>query len=380
MKKAILAVCVIACIAVAAFFIVKGRSNGPKYKVEKPQKGEIVFSVSATGTVNPVNTILIGTQVSGTIKKLFADYNSEVRENQVIALIDPALFRAQLEQANANLLQAIAEVEKSEAALLNAQRTMVRTKELFGKHFVAQSELDTAETSEVSAKAQLSLSKAKVAQMKAAADLADTNLRYTKITSPVNGVVISRNVSEGQTVAASFQTPTLFTIGVDLTKMQIDTNIAEADIGRIREGMPVEFRVDAYSDRVFHGVVQQVRNAAVTIQNVVTYDVVVMVENKEMLLKPGMTANVSVIIERRKDVLKVPNAAFRFIPAGAEKFREPSIWVLSQGEPKRVPVKKGLSDGTSTEVESTSLSENSEVVLESLVKAAKPPSMPGMPR
>jgi HlyD family secretion protein len=382
MKRAAIGILALAAAGAAVFAVSRMGNNGPEFRTERPQRGDIASSVSATGTVNPVNTVLVGTQVSGTVKKLFADFNSTVKAGQMIALIDPAAFEAQLEQAMANLTMAKAEVERSGAAVLEAERAHGRARDLVSRSFAARAELDTAETNLVMARANLNVSKARVVQAKASADLAETNLRYTRIKSPVDGVVISRNVSEGQTVAASFQTPTLFSIAVDLTEMQIDSNIAEADIGRIREGMQVEFRVDAHPDRAFKGVVHQVRNAAITVQNVVTYDVVVKVDNKELLLKPGMTANVSVILERKAGVLKVPNAALRFSPPNAEKSREPSVWILEDGRLERVPVKKGLGDGTFTEVESPRLSADIPVITEQSGRQQKQkmmPPPPGMP-
>jgi len=376
MKKIIIIIAVVLAVAGIVLLIFRKGDNEPKFKTVKPVRGQIIDIVSATGIVNPVDTVNIGSQVSGTIKKLYVDYNSKVKAGQLIALIDPALFEAQRNQATANLQMAEAEVEKSQANLVVAERNLVRVKSLFEKHFMSASDLDIALGTEQESRAQLGVSKAKVAQSRAAVSLAETNLHYTRIVSPVDGIVISRSVSEGQTVAASFQTPTLFVIAVDLTNMQIDTNIAEADIGDIKDRMDAEFRVDAYPDTVFKGVVIQVRNAAVTVQNVVTYDVVIGVDNEDLLLKPGMTANVSVLVQKKNDVLKVPNAALRFVPAGAEKAKEPSVWVLENGAPKRVTIKKGISDDDDTEVESAGLSVNSDLILEALGKTAKKPGMP----
>jgi len=266
---------------------------------------------------------------------------------------------------------------------------MERNKELVSKNLIAQSDFDTAETNYETAKASVSAAQAQVKQSEAALSSAETNLFYTKIISPVDGIVVSRNVDVGQTVAASFQTPTLFSIAQDLTKMQIDTNVAEADIGKVKVGQDVEFTVDAYSDITFKGKVWQVRNAPITVQNVVTYDVVIQVGNPDFKLKPGMTANVSVIISIKKDVLKIPNAVLRFKPAEKSKPFEKSktvalqrgsgVWILEQGKPKRVPVSTGISDGNYTELVSGEIKEGQELIVESLTKAKAPqPSGPRM--
>jgi len=346
------------------------KGDGPAYRTEQVSKGDIQQSVTATGTVNAVTTVLVGTQVSGTIKSLYADFNSRVTKGQLIALIDPEMLEAQLAQAKAN-------VEKADATFRDADRTLKRNRELFTKNLVPRSDLDTAETNFDSAKAQLE-------QAKAAFKVAETNLRYTRILSPVDGIVISRNVDIGQTVAASFQTPTLFTIAQDLTKMQIDTNIAESDIGVVKLGQEVDFTVDAYPDITFKGKVWQKRQAPITVQNVVTYDVVIQVDNRDFKLMPGMTANVSVIIQTKSDVLRLTNAATRFrmtersapagagAKAGASEKRGPAVWVLEDGKPKRVSITPGISDGTYTEIVSGDLKEGQQVIVESLKKTNTP--------
>jgi HlyD family secretion protein len=373
MKKIAIIGVIIIAVAVAGFILFRGKGNEPKFRTEKVVRGDIEMAVTATGTVNPVTTVLVGTQVSGTIKNIYVDFNSPVKKGQLIARIDPALFDAQVNQARANLLSANANLEKAEASEVDAKRTMERNKELLAKNLIAQSDFDTAETNHETAKASVSAAKSQVAQSEAALNSAETNLYYTKIVSPVDGIVVSRNVDVGQTVAASFQTPTLFSIAQDLTKMQIDTNVAEADIGNVKFGQDVEFTVDAYPDTTFKGRVSQVRNAPVTVQNVVTYDVVVQVDNPELKLKPGMTANVSIIVSIKKDVLKIPNAALRFKPAekvktGAQQ-KGAGVWILEQGKPKRVPVSLGISDGNYTELVSGEISEGQELIVESLTKA-----------
>jgi HlyD family secretion protein len=383
MKKIAIIGAIIISIAVAVFFLLRGRGNEPQFRTDKVVRGDIEMAVTATGTVNPVTTVLVGTQVSGTIKNIYVDFNSPVKKGQLIAQIDPALFEAQVNQAKANLLLAKANVEKAEATSVDAKRTMERNKELLAKNLIAQSDFDTAETNYETAKASVSAAKSQVAQSEAALSSAETNLFYTKIVSPVDGIVVSRNVDVGQTVAASFQTPTLFSIAQDLTKMQIDTNVAEADIGNVKVGQDVEFTVDAYPDITFKGKVWQVRNAPITVQNVVTYDVVIQVDNPELKLKPGMTANVSIIISLRKDVLKIPNAALRFLPVEMGKpslqQKGAGVWILEQGKPERVSVSTGISDGSYTELVSGKISEGQEVIVESLTKAKGPtPAGPRM--
>ncbi len=372
MKKILIISGIIIVIAIAGFILFRGPGNEPKFRFDKIVRGDIEMAVTATGTVNPVTTVLVGTQVSGTIKELYVDFNSPVKKGKLIARIDPALFEAQVNQAKANFLSAKANLEKAGATLVDAKRTMDRNKELFSKNLVARSDLDTAETNYETANASVSAAKSQVAQTEAALSLAETNLRYTKIVSPVDGIVVSRNVDVGQTVAASFQTPTLFSIAQDLTKMQIDTNVDEADIGKVIVGQDVEFSVDAYPDITFKGKVWQVRNAPITIQNVVTYDVVIIVGNPELKLKPGMTANVSIIISTKKDVLKIPNAALRFKPSekgpAAPEKKGPGVWILEKDKPKRIPVSPGISDGNYTELATGKISEGQEVILESLAK------------
>ena len=372
MKKIMIIVICAAVLGIAAWMLFKNESDEPKFKTEKIMRGHIIETVTASGTVNPVTTVLVGTQVSGTVKNIYADFNSPVKKGQLIAQIDPAAFEAQEEQARANLLSARANLEKSEAMILDAKRIMERNRKLFAENFISKNDLDTSETNYETAKAQVSASKAQVAQAEATLKIAETNLRYTRILSPVEGIVVSRNVDVGQTVAASFQTPTLFTIAQDLTKMQIDTNVDEADIGKVSAGQDVEFNVDAYPDITFKGKVSQVRNAPITIQNVVTYDVVIKVDNPELQLKPGMTANVSIVLSIKKDILKISNAALRFSPDVKDKSRTQQkgrgVWIIENKTPKRIPVAVGISDGNYSELLSGEIREGQEIIAESLTK------------
>ena len=377
MKKIIIGILVIVVIVVAAFILMWSKNTEPKFRTEKVIRGDIASTVTATGTMNAVTTVLVGTQVSGTIKNIYVDFNFPVKRGQLLAQIDSATFEAQVEQAKANMLSAKANLEKAEASLVDAKRTMDRNRELFSRNLSARSDLDTAETNYDLAKTQVNAAKAQIAQSEAALKVAETNLRYTRILSPVDGIVVSRNVDVGQTVAASFQTPTLFTIAQDLTKMQIDTNVDEADIVNIKVGYDVEFTVDAYPELTFKGKVSQIRIAPINVQNVVTYDVVVRVDNPDLKLNPGMTANVSIIVASRKDALKVPNAALRFTPAekGIAKTEKKGsgVWLIENSKPKFIKLTTGMSDGNYTQLISGNIKEGDEVIVESLTKSKTQP-------
>ncbi len=384
MKKLFILLSILIIGGVAAFVVMRNRDGEPMFRTEKARRGNIVSTVTATGTVNPVTTVLVGTQVSGMIKDIYVDFNSPVKKGQLIAQIDPSTFQAQVAQARANLLTAKANLDKARSTLADAKRTRGRQKKLLALNLVAQSDFDTADTNYETSLAQVSASVAQVSQSQAALRMAEINLKYTRIISPVNGTVVSRNVDVGQTVAASFQTPTLFNIARDLTKMQIDTSVDEADIGKVNVGQPVEFNVDAYPDITFKGRVLQVRNAPITVQNVVTYDVVIQVDNSDLKLKPGMTANISIIVSSRKDALSVPNSAFRFRlaggkkPGGKQKNLGRGVWVLEQGKPVWVKAEPGISDGNYTEIVSGDLRDGQDVIVESLARekpAARGPRM-----
>jgi HlyD family secretion protein len=363
-KKLIFWVILIILIAAAALsyaYFFKGKGPAVKYRTAKVERGSISTFVTANGTVNPVITVLVGSQVSGTIQKLYADYNTRVKEGQLIAQIDPAIFQAQVSQAKAKLENARAtflnaqadiatarsNVEASKANVIKAKvsvedtkRNLNRSLELFSRNLIAASDRDSAQTNYDSAvamleaakaqekasdaqldsaKAKLEAARAGIKQSEAELELSQVNLDHTKITAPVTGIVISRNVDVGQTVAASLQAPTLFTIAQDLTEMQVDTNVSEADIGRVGIGQESTFTVDAFPNLTFQGKVTDIRNAPVTIQNVVTYDVVIEVKNPDFKLRPGMTANASILVARRDSVLKIPNAALRFRPDFAKR-------------------------------------------------------------
>ena len=296
---------VIICAIVAAaaggvWYFNRGNNDAPQYQTTAVERGELTQVVTATGTLNPVLNVTVGSQVSGRISKLNVDYNSMVKSNEVIAEIDPSTYQAAVEQSSADLANAKANLELQ-------QVEANRSSELFTNKLISGSDYDTAIANLHEAEAMVKIKQASL-------DNAIVNLGYCKILSPVDGVVISRAVDLGQTVASSFNTPTLFQIANDLTKMQIDTSVAEADIGGVVEGQSVDFTVDAYPDRTFHGMVTQVRNAPTNANNVVTYDCVIGVTNADYKLKPGMTANVSFIIAQRENVLIIPNGALRFHP------------------------------------------------------------------
>jgi HlyD family secretion protein len=301
----VLAILAIAIIGIGIAVYLKFYSAAPlQYRTETVEKGDVSQTVSANGTINPVTLVNVGTQVSGTVKKLFVDFNSKVKKGQILLELDAALLAAQLKQSEAN-------VQNAQASLELATANEKRARDLFALQYVAQQDLDTAIQAKKSAEAQLLLTRAQLEKDRA-------NLSYSVIRSPVSGVVVDREVDVGQTVAASLQTPTLFKIAQDLSKMQIDSNFAEADIGGIRVGQTVHFTVDAFADRRFKGEVKQVRLNPTTVSNVVTYDVVVNVDNPEQILLPGMTAYVNIAVDERKDVLLVPNAALRYKPADSE--------------------------------------------------------------
>lgn len=352
-------------------FLRKDKENLSQFKTEKLAKGSIQEKVTATGTLNPVSNIVIGSFVSGIIKEIYVDYNSKVKKGQILALIDPEIFLAQLEQAKANVLIAEANLEKAKVSLLEAENNYKRYAKLYEEKLISESEYEKYLFLYRSAQAQIKDAEAKLAQSKAALRQANINLHYTKIKSPVNGIVISRNIEIGQTVAASFQSPNLFTIAEDLSKMQINTNIDESDIGKIKEGQKAFFTVDAYSGKIFEGKVIQIRNSPIIVQNVVTYDVIIYVDNKENQLKPGMTAQVTILTKKKDNIFFVRNSALRIRISEFDKnqtnkklFDKPGIYILKDNTPKRIEVEIGISDGEFTEIHSPELKEGIEVIYE----------------
>lgn len=342
---------VLVVLGTAGYLLFRNNANDITYRTEKVSRGDVVVQVRATGTINPVRTVQVGSQVSGTIAKIFVDFNSVVRAGQVIALIDSTLLYASVKEAEANL-------ERNQAQVNETKRNFSRTTELFKKELVSQAELDAAQAAYESAVAQLK-------QTQAALDRARVNLRYSVIRAPIDGVVISRDVDVGQTVAASLQTPKLFAIANDLKNMRVEASVDEADIGQIKEGQAVSFTVDSYPDEQFRGTVTQVRLAPVTVQNVVTYTVIIDVPNPDLKLRPGMTATVSILIDKRQDVLRVPTLALRFQPPPevVEKFRDKmaetgqrrvSIDTARTVEPR---MRGGMSEGEKRQMEGGGISQ-----------------------
>jgi HlyD family secretion protein len=308
---------------------------------------------------------LVGSQVSGKIKTLYADYNSEVKQGQKIAQIDPAPFEARAAQARAAVKSSFGTLAKSRTALAQRKLELDRAASLRRQQFIPQADLDLARTNYRDALAQIRVAQAQVEQAQAAYAVADLDLSLTTIYSPVDGTVISRNVDVGQTVAATLQTPTLFVIAQDLTKMQVNASVSEADIGGLADGHQAEFTVDAYSNETFTGTVVQVRNAPINVQNVITYDVIIEVENRALKLKPGMTANVSIVRAQKDKVLRVPNAALRFrIPNAPIEPKRPIVWSLdAQGRPQARSLMPGITDGNVTEVAGGDLREGDRVIV-----------------
>ncbi|HZV81892.1 MAG TPA: efflux RND transporter periplasmic adaptor subunit [Geobacteraceae bacterium] len=390
MKKYVIAAAVAAILLVVAVFYFKGKKPEISYKSVKVERGAIVSSVAATGNLSAVTTVQVGTQVSGTIQKLYVDYNSRVKKGQPIAEIDPSLFNASVEQAQGNAFSAEGNLLKARVTLADAERSLQRNKKLLADGIISQGDYDVSETAWQSARAAVKSAEGSVSQTKGALQQARTNLRYSIIRSPVDGVVISRAIDVGQTVAASFQTPTLFTIAQDLTKMQIEVSVDEADISRIRLDQKATFTVDAYPEQQFSGRVVQIRSAPVVTQNVVTYVVVVNVDNSELKLKPGMTANVTIEVATKENVLKLPPAALRFKPKGVEKKSDagaekrpaseapgaggrPSgrkggggqqVYLLREGKPVAAKIKTGIASSASIEVVEGELKEGDEVIIE----------------
>lgn len=358
-----------------------------QFDTARVDRGPIQAKVTANGAVSALVTVNVGSQVSGRVQTLLVDFGSTVKQGQVVATIDPSLFRAASDQAAANHRAAVASVAKGEAQVVNAEKQFARTAALQKEGLSTSAELETAEANLAVARADLNVTRANVNQTAAARAQAELNLTYTTIVSPIDGVVISRNVDVGQTVAAALQAPTLFTIAQDLTRMQVDTNVAEGDVGKIQAGMEATFTVDAYPKRVFKGHLRQVRDNALTLQNVVTYDAVVDVDNSERLLKPGMTANVSFMYASRDATVRIPNAALRFRPdapsvASLTHGRalpaltvpdDRIVWRVESGNAVPLVVQAGITDGTYSELSSGALKPGDALVVEMQAGAKRAP-------
>ena len=316
MRRTLLWLLVLGAVGGSAYAYFGLRETKPKFTVTTAaiSRGDVVDTVGATGTLQAVTTVQVGTQVSGTIQHLYADFNSLVRRGQVLARLDPSLFATQIEQARANLIRAQADLERLRVSLDDARTKLARARELSQRQLIPKTELESTEVNVRAAEAQIRSSEAQVTQAQASLRQNEVNLEHTVIQAPIDGLVISRSVDVGQTVAASMQAPTLFVLAADLTKMQVIANLDESDVGRIRPGQAVSFRVDAYAADTFNGTVSQVRLEPKVQQNVVTYATVIDVPNNELKLKPGMTANVNIEIAKSANVLRVPNAGLRFRP------------------------------------------------------------------
>ncbi|HQU99197.1 MAG TPA: efflux RND transporter periplasmic adaptor subunit [Nitrosomonas sp.] len=344
------------------YFSDNKRTSKSTYKIRAVERGDIIQMISANGTVTPVVVVNVGTQVSGTVLRLYADHNDQVQTNQILAELDPALLKAQFQQAKANL-------NNAHVGLRMAESKLKRQRLLNQQGFISPEALEIAEQEVEAARAQVSINKAQVTRDEA-------NLNYTVIRSPISGVVIARDVDIGQTVAASFQTPTLFKIAKDLRQMQINISVAEADIGQLHVDQVIQFTVDAFPNRKFKGLVKQVRLNPTIQENVVTYNVVAMVDNEDGTLLPGMTANIHFVVTQRKEVLRVPNAALRFQPKGleeTEKNNKPAasnssrVFRLKQENAEAVTITTGITDGNFTEIISGEIAEGDSVIISEVV-------------
>ena len=413
-------------IAAAGAWRVLRRPAPIAYETATVSKGPVVARITATGVLSALVTVQVGAQVSGRITSISVDFNSPVKKGQLIARLDPVLYQAGVDQARANWVAAKAQVAKAEVQELDGKRQYDRTVQLKARELMSQADLETAEATWRAAVAQTGTARGQLEQSRASLKQAEENLAYTSIYSPIDGVVISRSIDVGQTVASALQAPTLFTIAEDLRRMQVDTSVAEADVGKLHDGMEATFIVDAYPAEKFSGRVRQIRNAPQTVQNVVTYDAVIDVANPDLKLKPGMTANVTVVYAERPDALRVPNAAIRFRPppemlaqlgggrsaattasgapagtapagsgerggtprgpgartpsaAAATAEGQKSVWVLRDDRPAPVRITTGVSDGTLSEVTEGPLGPG-EVVITGVPSAPAAGTAGGPPR
>ena len=358
----------------------------PQLVTDVVTRGSIVSSISASGTVEAVKTVLVGSQISGTVQALYADFNSVVKKGQVIARLDPSLVQSDIDQARAAVVRAEADVERLQVALLDAQTKANRARDLSARQLIPAVDLETAEVTRQSTEAQVKSARAQVTQARATLSQAQVNLQKTVIRSPIDGIVIARDVDVGQTVAASLQAPTLFSIAADLSEMQVKASIDESDLGQIKEGQAVTFSVDAYPRDVFMGRVRQVRLNRVVEQNVVTYAAIITAPNPDLKLRPGMTASVTVETARRDNVLRVPVAALRFKPTaelltalgpgknapGTNQAAPPdvnTVWLVDD-DLHPVGVRVGVTDGMFTEVASGQLQEGARIAMRTAAAAS----------
>jgi HlyD family secretion protein len=362
-------VAVLGLAAAAALYWIFAGSAAATYVTQPVSRGTVARAVTASGSINPVLTITVGSYVSGVIQEIDCDFNTKVTKGQLCARIDPRPYQTIVDQDRAAVASAQAQLLKDQANLSYERVNAARFANLLAQHATSRDSADVAANARNQASAQVALDRALIVQRQAILDAAQVNVGYTNIVSPVDGTVVSRNVTMGQTVASSFQTPTLFLIATNLAKMQVDTNVSESDVGGIRVGDKAQFRVEAFPDHPFNGLVTQVRQAPQTVQNVVTYDVIVAVDNHQLLLKPGMTATVRIITAKRDNVLRVPDQALRYVPGGLSAAglgagtASPQVWLLRNGKPVSVAVTTGLDDDTFTEITSGQVQVGDKVIV-----------------
>ena len=375
-KYLILLGVIILIICITAFVKFKNRV---RYITAPVERRTITQVVEASGTINPVNTVSVGSTVSGLISAIYVDFNSKVTKGQLLAEIDPRTFQATVDQNYASMASARADLANRQATLEMATKTYNRYKNLYARSFVPKSELDQAESDYKGALAQVNAARATINQREAQYNQSVVNLNYTKITAPVDGMIISREIDLGQPVAASFQAPELFTIAQDLEKMQIEVNVSEADIGDVKEGQNVTYVLDGYPNSEFYGKVTQVRISPTTVSNVVTYSVIVTVDNSDLKLKPGMTANVSIITAENKDVLCVPNIALKFTPySDGQKYKQQGLWMKKGIKSVRINVETGVSDDSYTEIKGNVVKEGDRVIVGKRGKSSSSKNKQGM--
>lgn len=371
-KYLIYGIAVLAIIGIS-YKLLNRSTGGTVYKTQKIETGDIMESITASGTINPLSTVSVGSQASGRIAEIYVDYNSVVKKGQLLALIDQENAKATVQQREAALEIAKAQVAVEENNIKYYKKALNRISKLNASKYSTEKDLEVAKRDYDNSVAQLALEQAQVKQAQASLNSAQTELSYTEIKAPVDGIVISKAVEVGQTVAASFETPELFSVAEDLTKMQIEASVVEADIAKVKEGQNVRFTVDSYSDDYFYGTVTQVRNEATTTSNVVTYTVVIGIDNTDMKLKPGMTANVEIITAEEKDVILVPNQALRFYiddSDNAKRYKDRGVWIMKNGKPERVVVKIGISDEDNTQILEGNIKLGDEVIIGKELSAA----------